>query len=48
MVRKCTTCDSYMFKNEEGEWVCPECEANEVLDIFYLTEDFWKEKLSQL
>ena len=48
MLRKCKTCDSYMFKDENDEWVCPNCESETVLTSFYQSNDFWLNNLAQI
>lgn len=34
MTKKCEKCKTELFQDKDGEWFCPECEAEDFLETF--------------
>ena len=41
MIKKCEICDSEMFQDENNEWFCPSCEADDFMASFDQDDDGW-------
>lgn len=41
MTEKCNICNNKMFQDENNEWFCPKCEAEDFLISFDENDDTW-------
>jgi predicted DNA binding CopG/RHH family protein len=39
MIKKCEICKSELFQDENGEWFCPDCVADEFMEKFNPNDD---------
>lgn len=41
MLKKCDICKTEMFQDENNEWFCPNCEAEDFITTFDEGDDSW-------